>query len=111
MRIRLTEKTVEEAEKTIGSWHRAKFCYVLDHEPIITDKIRVALKAGRAKLEDIILDQRLREPDNNWYIDDYGFYLYAAPLISLTGEDVHEDRTQTGLLDSLTQMTQHAGAN
>lgn len=98
--------TVEQAERTIGRWARAKFCYIIDHEPIVTDNFKSAMRHGRTTIEDIMLDQRLKDHNDQWYIDDYGFYLYASPVLSITGEDFNEDLTESGLLEAITEINE-----
>jgi hypothetical protein len=46
------------------------------------------LDEKRLTLTEVIEAQRVKTPDGEWYIDDYGFYVYAVPVLSLTGEDI-----------------------
>ena len=75
-------------EEWITMFPKARICHVIDHEPVLTPNYVTALDNRKLTLTDVIQAQRLKSPDGSWYIDDYGFYLYAVPVLSLTGEDI-----------------------
>lgn len=88
--------TKEKARNHLKSWPNARIYHIIDHEPVLTDNYRAAIEQNRLTLEDVIRSQRLKDTDGSWFIDDYGFHIYAVPILSLTGEPVGEDRVQTG---------------
>jgi hypothetical protein len=80
--------TTEKARKWIKTFPDARIFHVIDHNPVLTDIYRTALDEKRLTLTEVIEAQRVKTPDGEWYIDDYGFYVYAVPVLSLTGEDI-----------------------
>lgn len=89
----LPGKTVKDAEKFIGRYPNARIVRIIDHEPIITPKTTAAIAEGKRTFAEVSCLQRLTDNKGRWFIDDYGFYLYAVCILSLTGEDVDQDRT------------------
>lgn len=64
----------------------ARIVYIIDHSPIVTE-----LHAGK-DIYDIAADQRFKDRNGAWYIDDFGFYVYVFPLLTFDPLVKHEDR-------------------
>lgn len=92
-------ETIAQAREWLKKFPKAKICHLIDHEPVLTDAYVKALESSRYSLEEVVTMQRLKDADGSWFIDEYGFYLYAVPILSLTGEDITEDHTESKAVD------------
>jgi len=61
---------------------------IIDHEPMLSKADEALIQAGVTTRSQIADRQRVRDEDGDWYIDEFGRYVYIASRIGTTSADI-----------------------